>query len=866
MSLATGTRLGPYEILASIGKGGMGEVYKARDTRLARLVAVKVSKAKYTQRSEREARAVASLNHPHVCQLYDVGPNYLVMEFIEGERLRGPLPVDKALEFARQILDALDAAHRKGIVHRDLKPSNIMVTKTGVKLLDFGLAKLHQPAIEMDDATLTQALTGAGQILGSPHYMSPEQLLGTEADARSDLFSFGLVFYEMLTGKRAYEGSSASLIADIIHKDPAGLAALHNIAPPFESIIKTCLAKEPDQRWQSARELKQLLEWAEAAAAVPRSQRRRRWAIPALAAGLAAIVAAGGLGYWLGHPARAPIPAVRYLTNSGRDSAPSASPDGHSVAFASTREGISRIWLKELTRGTEVSLTAGPDSLPRFSPDGGMILFTRFEGTHRSLYRVPAVGGEPRKVVDDAISGDWSPDGRRIVFLRQKDQTEGSSTLIGKADANGGTEQMIFDSKNSGFILDNPTWSPQVHLLPRWSPDGSTIAVTQGGLASASPSSIFLVGADGKNPRTVAAAGGGFYLSSLAWLGTPDEVVYTQTETIGPVGGGTRGIRHNLHSGRIQRVFSNTDVTSVVDVLSTGRVVFDSAWPSRNLWEIDLRGRPAAAAERSLTRGNSHDRQPTYSPSGVSIMFSSNRSGNLDLWEVSTRTGAVRRITDDPANDWDPAYSADGTRIVWSSNRSGHQEIWTARADGVSPRQVSSDGLDAENPVFLRDGQSILYVSWNPAKRGVWKIRADGSGARLFIPGNNYTEVSPNGEYAVSLSTNGVIHTFRTSDGSAVDFEIKNGGRMRWMPDGRAVAFVGLNEKGVPGVFVQDFVPGRDTSKTRRPLGGFDPYRLTETFGISPNGSRLVTSSTENVTNLIEANDVEGITAVRRSR
>jgi Tol biopolymer transport system component/tRNA A-37 threonylcarbamoyl transferase component Bud32 len=866
MSLATGTRLGPYQILSFIGKGGMGEVYKARDTRLDRMVAVKVSKAKYSQRSEREARAVASLNHPHVCQLYDVGPNYLVMEFVEGQPLRGPLPVGKALEFARQILDALDAAHQKGIVHRDLKPSNILITKSGVKLLDFGLAKLDQPAIGMDDATLTQGLTGEGQILGSPHYMSPEQLQGTEADPRSDLFSFGLVFYEMLTGKRAYEGTSASLIADIMHNDPVGLSTLHTTAPLFESIIKTCLAKEPDQRWQSAREVRQVLEWAGAATAIPESRRRRRWAIPAWAAGLAAIIAAGGLGFWLGRPARAPIPEVRYLTYSGRDSTPSASPDGRSVAFASTRDRISRIWLKELARGTEVPLTAGPDSLPRFSPDGGMILFTRFEGTHRSLYRVSAVGGEPRKVVDDAISGDWSPDGRRIVFLRQKNQTEGSSTVIGKADANGGTEQQIFDSTNSGFILDNPAWSPEVHLHPRWSPDGSTIAVTQGGLASASPSSIFLVGADGKNPRTVAPAKGGFYLSSLAWLGTPNEVVYTQTETIGPVAGGTRGIRHNLQSGRIQRVFSNGDVTSAVDVLRTGRVVFDSARTSQNLWEVDLRVRPGSMAERSLTRGSSHDRQPTYSPSGEAVLFSSNRSGNLDLWEISIRTGAVRRITDDPANDWDPAYSPDGKSIVWSSNRSGLQEIWTARADGGSPRQVSSDGLDAENPVFLRDGQTILYVSWNPAKRGVWKIRADGSDARLFIPGHNYTEVSPDGQYAVSLSTTGAIHTFQTSDGSAVDFEIKNGGRVRWMPDGRAVAFVGLNDKGVPGVFVQDFVPGRDTSKTRRPLGGFDADRLTETFGISPNGSRLATSSTENFTNLIEANGVEGITAVRRSR
>jgi serine/threonine protein kinase len=861
MPLAAGTRLGPYEIVSSLGKGGMGHVYKARDTRLGRMVAVKVSKAKYSQRAEREARAVAALNHPNVCQLYDVGPNYLVMELIEGERLRGPIPPAQALEYARQILDALDAAHKKGIVHRDLKPSNIMVTRSGVKLLDFGLAKL-QAVVSSDDDTVTDGLTGEGQIVGSLHYASPEQLQGVDADARTDIFGFGLVFYEMLTGKRAYESTGASLIADIIHKDPPGLETLRTIAPPFESIVRTCLAKDAEQRWQSARELKQVLEWAMTAAAPrePRPSGRRLWMVAAVSA----ILAAGG-ALWFGRTTRTPIPEVHYLTYSGRDSSPSASPDGRSVAFTSTRDGVSRIWLKELGRGAEVALTTGPDSLPRFSPDGAMILFTRYENGHGSLYRVPVLGGEPRKVVDDAIAGDWSPDGRKVVFVRPRNHQDGGSTQIGKTDANGGSEQLLFDSKNSGLLRDSPSWSPEVHVHPRWSPDGKTIAVTQGGLASATPSTIFLIDADGTNARTVAPAGGGFYLSSLAWLGASDEVVYTQTETIGPVAGGTRGIRHNLQTGRSEQVFSHTDLTTVVDLLSAGRVIFDSTRPSQNLRELDLHSKPGAIGERLLTRGNSHDRQPTYSPDGETVLFSSNRSGNLDLWEISTKAG-LRRITDDPANDWDPAYSPDGKSIVWSSNRSGHQEIWTASADGGSPRQVSSDGQDAENPVFLRDSNWILYLSWNPAKRGVWKIRTDGTGAQLFLPGYTYTEVSPNGQYLASLSPTGVVSTFRSSDGSPVPFEIKNGGRMRWMPDGRALAFIGLNDRGIPGIFAQDFAPGKDTSNSRRPLGGFDPDRLTETFGISPTAARLAISSTENLTNLIVASNVGGIVPAKRGR
>ncbi len=224
MLLSVGERLGPHEILAPIGKGGMGEVWKARDTRLGRDVAIKVSGAQFSERFEREARAIAQLNHPHICQVYDVGPNYLVMEFVEGSPLRGPLPAEKTVEYAGQILDALDTAHHKGITHRDLKPANILVTKQGIKLLDFGLAKLKPAPLQETDPTKTQSLSGQGQIVGTLQYISPEQLQGKEADARSDLFSFGCVLYEMLTGKRAFTGaSSASVIAAILEREPAPL-------------------------------------------------------------------------------------------------------------------------------------------------------------------------------------------------------------------------------------------------------------------------------------------------------------------------------------------------------------------------------------------------------------------------------------------------------------------------------------------------------------------------------------------------------------------------------------------------------------------------------------------------------------------
>src|SRR6266851_3484817 len=268
MPLQPGDKLGPYEIVAPIGKGGMGEVYRAHDSRLKRDVAIKVSAAQFSERFEREAQAIAALNHPNICTLYDVGPNYLVMEYIEGTPLKGPLPVDQALKYAAQICDALDAAHKKGITHRDLKPANILVTKAGIKLLDFGLAKLASSGIgqppKPDDATLTMALTGKNEIVGTLYYMSPEQLqaqaTGQEIDARSDIFSFGLVLYEMLTGKRAFEGTSpASVIAAIMERPAPSIA---DVAPPaLDHVLKTCLAKDPDERWQTARDLKRELEW-----------------------------------------------------------------------------------------------------------------------------------------------------------------------------------------------------------------------------------------------------------------------------------------------------------------------------------------------------------------------------------------------------------------------------------------------------------------------------------------------------------------------------------------------------------------------------------------------------------------------------
>jgi hypothetical protein len=404
----------------------MGEVYKACDTRLNRTVALKVSKVEFSKRFEQEARTVAALNHPHICQLYDVGPNYLVMEFVEGEQLKGPQPLPRAVELAGQILDALAAAHKKGVIHRDLKPANILVTRQGIKLLDFGLAK-HTGALKETDATLTEGLTAKGQIFGTLPYMAPEQLQGQQADARSDLFGFGCVFYEMLTGKRAFDGASAaSVMAAILEREPAPLG----VAPPVDRVIRKCLAKDPEERIQSALDLKTNLIWAmdELPPAAPGASKRFWWITAALA------VAAGFGGWALAHYSlQAPqidSPVIRYTIPPPEHTiyrAGKISPDGRRLALMGVdMSGRSQLWVRKLDSLSTQLLTHG-EYYPFWSPDSRFIAF----GQDGKLKKIEASGGPPQTICDTdlVIGGSWNREGT-IIF--------GDGTAISIAPANGG--------------------------------------------------------------------------------------------------------------------------------------------------------------------------------------------------------------------------------------------------------------------------------------------------------------------------------------------------------------------------------------------------------------------------------------------
>ena len=894
MSLRKGATLGPYEIVESIGAGGMGEVYRAHDARIGREVAVKILPETLTddperlRRFEQEARAAGALNHPNLLTIHDIGVEasapYLVTELLEGETLRerlgdqrassgssdsAKLSIRRIVDWGVQIADGLAAAHQAGIVHRDLKPENIFITRDGrVKILDFGLAKLQGSFGGEENDETVQRDTDPGTVMGTIAYMSPEQARGTEIDHRSDIFSLGLVLYELASGRRAFQrDTKPETMTAIMKEDPEDLAEISPSPPALVRIIDHCLEKHPDQRFQSARDLafqlRQITETSgrEMATRPSRPITSREWAI-AGTVGVLALVAG-----FLGGRASAPVAEsttaatgsatqLQTVTFSGRDKMPATSPDGKLIAFASDRDGISRIWIKQLAGGGELALTDGPDSAPRFSPDGSTLLFARNEGGLRSsIYKVPLLGGEPRKLVDNALEADWSHDGKSIAFVRGESATGLIRTriFIAAADGSNATEIASIDGK--------------VMMSPRWSPDDESIALSEQTFGNYAHYPL-LVQADGSDQRWLKLPVDADVQSGLAWVDSNRLIVATiPTATSFVSGTGSLVLLHDIAAETTETVLYVTTPILTVDLLDDGRLVFDTTPLRQNLREEAVDG----TRSRWLTRGTSVDRQPAYSPDGSEVIFSSNMSGNLDLWVVSTVDGSLRRITDDDADDYDPAFSHDGRTIYWSSRRvTGNYEIWAADADGSGARQVSRDGLDAENPTPTMDGEWIVYNSYHPDKKGIWKIRPDGSEAtHLAKIDSQLPDVSPDGLYASfhAFAAN-EVHVVRLSDGELFTLGTLNAvsnnpaiapGRTRWRPDSSTLVFVDSDEDGVLGLFEQPFVPGEDTLAQRRPLTGFDADRHTESFGFAPDGQTITISGVEQLNSIIISDPIPSL-------
>ena len=715
MPEVSGQSFGPYQVISSIGAGGMGEVFKARDTRLDRIVALKVSRAQFSDRFQREARVIAALNHPHIATLYDVGPEYLVMEYVDGEILSGPLPMPRAILIAGEILEALEAAHAKGIVHRDLKPANVMIAKGGVKLLDFGLAQM-KTAAPVNDMTASMTVTSEGSIAGTLQYMAPEQLQGKDVDARSDIFAFGAVLYEMVTGRKAFQGeNAATVISKIMTAEPPPITELQPDVPPsIERVIRLCLKKDPDERWQSARDIRHVLEVAEPAIPAPVAQLARPsshnwWTPAAFLFGL--LVAAAG--FRLVQPKPPDPPTFRPLTYSGRAYVPSLSPDGKQIAYVWSGEKNNDfdLYVQLVSGGNPLRLKANPTGKAAWSADGSRLAFTRRNG----LYVMPALGGSPKRIASPpdgsfASSVAWAPDGAFFVVVTGK---PGLSLVPG----DGGK---LRDLTNPPGADDH---SPAI------SPDNGTVAFVRHTSNYNSQLFVLPVGRDGSaagEPKQI--TNGVWDIGEVDWSPDGKEILFA----------GSPG-SNNPTLWRVPRQ-GGKPVRLIVPGLgrraglpprfTRGRLAYVSSENETKIFKLALNGHDAP---QPLVEAIGDHSDLSVSPDGSRIAFASNRTGTKELWLADADGGHQSQLTSfNGPSVGSPRWSPDGKWIAFDGYASGSSDIYLVAADGGNPFQLTSDKSNEVRPGWSHDGKWIYYSSDAGGDRQIFKIpQAGGKPVRV---------------------------------------------------------------------------------------------------------------------------------------
>lgn len=772
-----GRQLGPYQILGLLGAGGMGEVYRARDTRLNRSVAIKVlprhlsERTELRERFEREARAIASLSHPHICALHDIGSqeglSFLVMEYLEGETLgqrmkKGPLPVPDVLRLATQIAGALDQAHRHGIVHRDLKPGNIMVTTDGlVKVLDFGLAKLTETTIpEGIDATRTVGqTTGDGMILGTATYMSPEQAEGKKVDARSDIFSFGSLLYEMVTGRLAFQGDSqASILAAVLREQPRPPSELGaKIPSELEMIITRCLRKEPERRFQHMDDVRVALEELReesvsgSSAAKPLSSRLRRRPLVWIA-GVAAILIVAVLGVWIGRkwlvPGEAPMVPVPLTSYPGNEVQPSFSPDGNQVAFVWDGEHQDNpdIYVKMIGIGSDAPrrLTTSPasDISPAWSPDGRFIAFVREEYHQErktSVFIIPAIGGPERLVTELAyplpipLSSHryalnvpfpllaWTPDSKSLIIMDRPSPREPLALFLLSLESG---EKTKLTSPPEGSIGDG---------APAISPDGASLLFSRAEGPTGSDLYQLPLSA-GTLPRGEPQR----LTSSKTWCVTPvwfaDGRQFLFSKGTSPAQSLSLWDMRS-EPGAKERMLASLGENSGWPAISAAksRLVFARRYSDMNVWRLPLRDGAAAGPPEKLIYSMRDDGVAEYSPDGMKIAFFTNRTGLNEIWVCeSDGSNAVQITSQGTGITGPPRWSPDGKQIVFDSNAGGQWDIYAITAAERRLRRLTNHRADNALGSFSRDGQYIYFRSNRSGTWQIWKMPADGGEAVQF--------------------------------------------------------------------------------------------------------------------------------------
>jgi eukaryotic-like serine/threonine-protein kinase len=734
-----------------------------------------------------------------------------------------------------------------------------------VKILDFGLAKAYDGDGSSSDVslahspTMARPMTATGVILGTAAYMSPEQARGKPVDKRSDIWSFGVVLFEMLTGERLFTGETVSdVLAAVLTRDVELSRLMPGTPVALRDLLRRCLERKPKDRLHDIADARIVLDDLIArphetpladqhqpvAPVLPRRRVLRTMAWVAAGVAIGALLTGLLARTWFASKPPA-LPSIRWITYSGNSHAAGMSRDGRFVVFSSTRGGISRIWLKQLATGEEIALTSGNDTGPRISPDASTILFGRLSRSSIDVYRVPLVGGEPRRLVRDVVSFDWSPDGKRIAVIR----AVGNKSQLVTVPADGGAETLLHEHASFFRSLS-------------WSPDGRNIVVSSNSLINAiAVLKITVVEAASGKARDLYRAPSGSVITVVRWDGN-DAVVFAWSATQA-AHAQVLLKRMRLGDTTPESVFSFMTMPQRIEIVGPGMLLYDSTIAPQNLFEIDASG----DVGKPVTGGPTSDRQPAFSADGAQIVFTSDRSGSLDLWSLDLSTAAVRRLTFDSADDWDPHWSPDGKHLLWSSNRGGNFEIWMAEADGSGPRQISHDGVDAENPTMSRGGSWIVYTSSNPAAPGIWKIHPDGSGATRLLTGNFFLpEVSANGAWFAATETSPGRNVMRIVDletGKRIT-EVETsltlaGGRARWMPDSRTLVYLDDDGNGRPALFKQTIIPGTDTKSTRTRVATGSDQRAIESFGVSPVDGHIVVSAGWVESDVLLAEGIPGI-------